>query len=112
MISVTSVNSKDTTSVIGTAPRKTHIEFTRYFCDMIPPIRSEDCSYPFCEIQKPDEQQQCHNSMSLATKCYLALSPCHMFSLAQAATEEGERGWGMSLHISNRLTELIRDSAS
>lgn len=92
--------------------KRHNFEFTLYFCDTIPPIRREDCSYPLCEIQKVHEQQQCHSSMSLATKCYLALSPCHMFSLAQAATEERGRGWGLSLHISNRLTELIRDSAS
>lgn len=57
-------------------------------------------------------------SHATVTKCYLALTPCHMFSLAQAATEEEGREEGgvvvvegLSLHISYRLTELIRDSA-
>lgn len=41
----------------------------------------------------------------------ISMSSGHMFSLAQAAKDGSGGGGGMSLHIPDRLTELIRHSA-
>lgn len=49
--------------------------------------------------------------MTSSSTIDISMSSGHMFSLVQAAKDGGGGGGGVSLHILDRLTELIRHSA-